>query len=111
MRSDRRRRGALLAACMTLAMAAPALAQKSADTLRITWRDAVPDVTPYYNQLRTGIVLGHQVWDSLVYRDPETFQIKPLLAESFKWADETALEFTLRKNVTFHNADKLTADD
>jgi peptide/nickel transport system substrate-binding protein len=46
--------------------AAPASAQKSADTLRITWRDAVPDVTPYYNQLRTGLVIGHQVWDSLV---------------------------------------------
>ena len=102
--------GAMLAAALA-ASGMPALAQKSADTLRITWRDAVPDVTPYYNQLRTGIVLGHQVWDLLVYRDPETFQIKPLLAESFKWADETALEFTLRKNVTFHNGDKLTADD
>jgi peptide/nickel transport system substrate-binding protein len=91
--------------------AVPASAQKSADTLRITWRDAVPDVTPYYNQLRTGLVLGHQVWDSLVYRDPETFQLKPLLAESYKWVDETTLEFTLRPNVTFHNGDKLTADD
>lgn len=102
--------GVLLAAALT-AMTAPALAQKSADTLRITWRDAIPDVTPYYNQLRSGLVLGHQVWDSLVYRDPETFQIKPLLAESYKWADETTLEFTLRNNVTFHNGDKLTADD
>jgi peptide/nickel transport system substrate-binding protein len=91
--------------------AGPALAQKSADTLRISWRDAIPDVTPYYNQLRSGVVLGHQVWDTLVYRDPETFQIKPLLAESYKWVDETTLEFTLRKNVTFHNGDKLTADD
>jgi peptide/nickel transport system substrate-binding protein len=89
----------------------PALAQKSADTLRITWRDAVPDITPYYNQLRTGVVIGHQIWDSLVYRDPETFQIKPLLAESYKWVDETTLEFTLRSNVTFHNGDRLTADD
>ena len=95
----------------SIAAATPAFAQKSADTLRITWRDAVPDVTPYYNQLRTGIVLGHQAWDSLVYRDPETFQIKPLLAESYKWVDETTLEFTLRPNVTFHNGDKLTADD
>ena len=88
--------GSLLAAGL-VAMATPALAQKSADTLRITWRDGIPDVTPYYNQLRTGIVLGHQAWDSLVYRDPETFQIKPLLAESFKWVDETTLEFTLRE--------------
>ena len=60
--------GVMLAAAIG-AGAAPALAQKSADTLRITWRDAVPDITPYYNQLRTGIVIGHQVWDSLVYRD------------------------------------------
>jgi peptide/nickel transport system substrate-binding protein len=95
----------------TVLSASPALAQKSADTLRITWRDAVPDVNPYYNQLRTGIVLGHHVWDSLVYRDPETFQIKPLIAESYKWVDETTLEFTLRPDITFHNGDKLTADD
>src|SRR4051794_1705108 len=84
--------GVVLATAMATC-ALPALAQKTADTLRITWRDAVPDVTPYYNQLRTGIVIGHQVWDSLVYRDPETFQLKPLLAESYKWVDETTLEF------------------
>jgi peptide/nickel transport system substrate-binding protein len=102
--------GAALAAAL-VAGSVPALAQKSADTLRITWRDAVPDITPYYNQLRTGVVIGHQIWDSLVYRDPETFQIKPLLAESYKWADETTLEFTLRNNVTFQNGEKLTADD
>jgi peptide/nickel transport system substrate-binding protein len=101
--------GALLAAVLLAAQ--PASAQKSADTLRITWRDAVVDVTPYYNQQRTGVVLGHQVWDSLLYRDPETFQLKPLLAESYKWVDETTLEFTLRRNVTFHNGDRLTADD
>jgi peptide/nickel transport system substrate-binding protein len=103
-------RGMLLAAGLS-AIALPAMAQKSADTLRITWRDGIPDVLPYYNQLRSGVVLGHQVWDSLVYRDPETFQIKPLLAESYKWVDETTLEFTLRSNVTFHNGDKFTADD
>jgi peptide/nickel transport system substrate-binding protein len=102
--------GAVLAGALA-AVSVPALGQKSVDTLRITWRDAVPDITPYYNQLRAGVVIGHQIWDSLVYRDPETFQIKPLLAESYKWVDETTLEFTLRNNVTFHNGDKLTADD
>src|SRR3984957_15805691 len=99
----------LLAAGLTASF--PAMAQKSADTLRITWRDAIPDVLPYYNQLRTGVVLAYQAWEWLVYRYPETFQVKPLLAESYKWVDETTLEFVLRKNVTFHNGDKLTADD
>ena len=79
-----------------LAVASPANAQKSADTLRITWRDAIPNVDPYYNQLRSGIILAHQAWDTLLYRDPETFQNKPLLAESYKWIDDTTLEFTLR---------------
>ena len=102
-----------VAACLAafFAVAGPAHAQKSADTLRVTWRDALPDLTPYYNQLRTGIVFGHHVWDSLVYRDPETFQIKPLIASSYKWVDETTLEFTLRPNITFQDGDKLTADD
>jgi peptide/nickel transport system substrate-binding protein len=94
-----------------LAFACPANAQKSADTLRITWRDPPPNVDPYYNQQRSGIVLMHQAWDTLLYRDPETFQNKPLLAESYKWVDETTLEFTLRQGVTFHNGDKFTADD
>ena len=101
---------AILTAAL-VAAALPASAQKSADTLRIAYPDSVPDVTPYYNQQRVGIVIGHHVWDSLVYRDPATFQIKPLLAESYKWADEKTLEFTLRRNVTFHNGDTLTADD
>ena len=51
-------RAALWLAAM-LVFSGTAHAQKSADTLRIAWRDAVPDVTPYYNQLRTGLVLAH----------------------------------------------------
>jgi peptide/nickel transport system substrate-binding protein len=90
---------------------APARAQKSADTLRVTWRDAIPNVDPYYNSLRTGLVLAHQAWDGLVYRDPDTFQIKPLLATSWRYVDPTTLEFDLRHDVTFHNGDKFSADD
>ena len=69
---------------LTALAALPAHAQKSANTLRIAWRDAVPNVDPYYNSLRTGLVVAHQAWDTLVYRDPDTFQIKPLLATSWE---------------------------
>jgi len=91
--------------------AAPASAQKSADTMRIVFRDAVTNVDPYYNQLRTGLVIAHQAWDALVYRDPETFGPKPLLATGWKIVDDTTIEFALRQGVTFHNGDKFTADD
>ena len=106
-----RQRGWLYGLWLTAALVQPAAAQKSADTLRIAWRDAVYDVDPYYNQMRNGVVLAHQAWDFLVYRDPETLRIKPLLAESYKWVDDTTLEFALRRGVTFHNGDPFTADD
>ena len=97
---------------VTLSLAAaPASAQKSANTLRVTWRDAVPNVDPYYNQLRTGLVLAHQAWDTLIYRDPDTFQIKPLLATAWKQTDDTTWDFELRPGVKFHDGSAFTADD
>ena len=66
---------------------------------------------PFYNTLRTGLVLSQQVWDGLVFRDPATNALKPLLATAWRWVDATTLEFTLRPNVTFHNGDKFTAAD
>ncbi len=96
---------------LALLAAAPAHAQKSADTLRITWREAVTDIDPYHNPLRNGLVLSQQVWDGLISRDPETFTLRPLLATAWKYVDDTTIEFELRAGVTFHNGDPFTADD
>ena len=78
------RRTALLsttAAALGAAAAVPqAFAQKSADTLRILFNDAVPNVDMYFNSQRTGLILAHQAWDMLVHRDPATFEIKTSLA-------------------------------
>lgn len=95
----------------TLLAASPALAQKSNDTLRISWREAVVDADPYHNPLRNGLVLAHHVWDGLISRDPETFALHPLLALSWKSVDDTTIDFELRPDVTFHNGDRFTADD
>jgi peptide/nickel transport system substrate-binding protein len=100
-----------LAATALSAIAGPAAAQKSADTLRLVWWDQIVNVNPYYNQLRAGIVVAHQAFDGLVYRDPETFVIKPLLATAWKYTDPTTLEFTLRQGVKFHDGSPFTADD
>jgi peptide/nickel transport system substrate-binding protein len=88
-----------------------AVAQKADDTLRITWRDAVPDVDFYYNAQRTGFLLQLHVWDGLIYRDPDTLQLRPLLATAWKQVDPTTIDFALRPGVAFHNGDPLTADD
>ncbi len=101
--------GATLLAA-TLA-AAPARAQKSADTLRVTWVNGTTNVDPYYNQLRTGLVIAHQAWDTLIYRDPETFVLKPLLATAWRYVDDTTIEFDLRHGVKFHDGSPFSADD
>jgi peptide/nickel transport system substrate-binding protein len=89
----------------------PAQAQKAADTLRVVWRDALPNVDPYFNNARTGLIVAHQAFDTLLYRDPETLRLKPLLAQSWKWVDDRTLEFELRPGVKFHNGDPVTAAD
>ncbi len=100
--------GLLLAACLGTA---PAAAQKSADTLRISTRDAIPKLDPYHNPLRIGLVVAQQTFDGLVYRDPDSFTIKPLLATSWKYVDDTTLEFELRRGVKFHDGSAFSADD
>ncbi len=103
-------RSAAIALAAMLA-ATPAMAQKSADTLRAVDWTQIADVTPYYNQIRDGIVISLHAWDALVYRDPDTFVMKPLLATSWKYIDDTTLEFTLRKGVKFHDGSPFSADD
>lgn len=94
-----------------IALAAPAQAQKSADTLRVVWRDSIPNIDLYHNSLRVGLIMSHHVWDTLIHRDPVTFEYKPLLATSWKWTDETTLDLELRQGVKFHDGQPFGADD
>ncbi len=101
----------VLTACLAGFLQTPAFAGKAEDTL--FWAtDREIDVTlPYYNNLREMVIIGQHVWDTLLYRDVETFEYKPLLATSYKWLDTTTLEFELRQDVLFHNGQPFGADD
>jgi peptide/nickel transport system substrate-binding protein len=101
---------AALAAAMALAIS-PAYAGKDNDTL--TWlSNSEPDnIDMYQNTLREGIILGRHIWDSLMEVDPKTGEFRPSLAKSYKWIDDTTLEFELRDDVVFHNGEKFDADD
>ena len=105
------RRALLRAALALAALPAPADAAPADDTLRITWRDAITDLDPYRNQLRTGFVLAHHVWDCLVHRDPLTFQLRPLLAAMWRQESDTAWRFTLRPDLRFHDGSVCGPED
>ena len=106
-----KRREMMLATAAATLTTRSAWAQKSNDTLRAVNWTQIADINPYYNQLRDGLVVAHQAWDGLVYRDPDTFAIKPLLATAWKNLDDTTMEFTLRKGVKFHDGSPFSADD
>jgi peptide/nickel transport system substrate-binding protein len=100
--------GALFAAA--LAGAGPAVAGKKDDTIRFAYDQAPESVDPFFNNVRIGVILGAQVWDTLVYRDPKTNEYVGNLAKSWKQIDDRTIEFELREGVRFHNGEEFDAD-
>jgi peptide/nickel transport system substrate-binding protein len=92
-------------------VATPADAGKKDDTLVWATDRDNPIADPYYLNTRELVVIGHQVWDTLVVIDPKTAEIKPLLATKWEWAGPTALVMELRKGVKFHSGKVMDADD
>ena len=93
------------------ALAAPtALATKKDDTLRFATDQAPESVDPFFNNVRIGVIIGANVWDTLIYRDPKTNEYKGNLAKSWKQVDERTLEFELREGIKFHNGEEFDAD-
>ena len=89
----------------------PAFAQKSANTVRFAYDQAPENVDPFFNNVRIGVIIGANVWDTLVYRDPNTNEYKGQLAKSWKQIDDKTIEFELREGVKFHNGEEFDADD
>ena len=105
----------LVCLCISLAFIVTAtsfaVAGKKDDTLYFSWKKELESLDRYFNTAREGMIVSRQICDDLLYRDPDTLEYKPLLAKSFKWIDNTTMEFELRRGITFHNGEKFDADD
>jgi peptide/nickel transport system substrate-binding protein len=100
--------GALLA--VLLAVSGPALAGKKDDTVRFAYDQAPESVDPFFNNVRIGVIIGANVWDTLITLDPKTNEYKGNLAKSWKQIDDKTIEFELREGVKFHNGEDFDAD-
>jgi len=89
----------------------PAVAGKKDNTLNFAWTKELETMDRYYNTAREGMIVSRLICDDLLYRDPVTYEYRPLLAKSFKWIDNLTMEFELRQGITFHNGEKFDADD
>lgn len=79
------------------------------ETVILTFASDITTLDPHDHILRLGIITMYHLFDNLVVRNLETKQIVPHLATSWKVIDEVTWDFTLRKDVTFHNGEPFTA--
>ena len=100
-----------LAAAFATALGAPAFAGKADDTLNWATDKEIAVVDPYFSVTREMVIMGQMGWDGLVMFNPETEEFDPLLAESWEWDGNTAVEFKLREGVVFHDGSTFDADD
>lgn len=111
MKRSRFIRSAITFALLLGAVAPRLYASQADDTLRWASDRELGSLDYFYDSTREGIIISHLIWDSLIYRDPQTLKYKPLLATSWKWVNDTTMDLTLRKGVKFQNGEAFSADD
>jgi peptide/nickel transport system substrate-binding protein len=88
-----------------------ALAGRNDNSVTFAYEQTVENLDPYFNNVRGGFIIGQQIWDTLIFRDPETNEYKGQLASGWRWIDDRTLEVDLRPGIRFHNGAEFTADD
>lgn len=102
------------AAALTLALAAPAMAQdiKPGGTMTVTYKDDVTTLDPAIGYDWQNWSMIKSLFDGLMDYKPGTTELVPDLAESFEVsADGLTYTFKLRHGVKFHNGREMKAAD
>lgn len=98
-------------ATLGLSLGSTAFAGKNDDTLNVAFSSEPEALDTYKIAGREGLIIARHIYDGLLYKDLDTNEIKPALAESWKFIDPLTMEFSIRKGVKFHNGADLTATD
>jgi peptide/nickel transport system substrate-binding protein len=101
----------LLGAAAVASLAAPASAQKSADTIRLAVNNTLAMLSQYHLPIDEASTFYSRVWESLIAYDERNKKFVPQLAKSWTRVNPTTIEFDLFENRTFHNGNKFDADD
>ncbi len=100
-----------LAAFAVALMPAPVLAGKADNSIRFAAYTTLDSADVYFTNSRLALIIADSVWDTLIFRDPETGAFKGNLATDWRWIDDRTLELDLRRGVRFHNGAAFEADD
>ncbi len=80
------------------------------DTIVVGLRASIEGLDPANHRSRIAETVVRNMFDGLVTRTPDG-RVVPEVAESWQALSPTLWEFTIRRGITFHNGDPLTADD
>src|SRR5215207_3889090 len=98
------------AAAVAALPAGIATAQARKPSLTIALPSTPETIDPHqFRSVLSGSIIG-MMGEGLLTRDPQTMELKPLLAESWRNVNPTTWEFKLRKGVKFHNGEEFTAE-
>jgi peptide/nickel transport system substrate-binding protein len=95
---------------LVFALAAVSVSAEKKDTLVVGQYERFTTLDHYQSTLRSTIQLGYMIWDSLVTRNPDTGEILPGLARSWKVIDPVTWEFKIQPDVKFHNGNPCDAE-
>lgn len=84
---------------------------KPAGPITVALAGDTTTLDPSGTELITWAIVRNQVFEALLKMDPKTLEMKPHIAESWNWDDPKTLSIKLKPNVTFHDGQKLTAED
>lgn len=92
-------------------LAAPVHAGKDDNTLNVAFAAEPEPLDTYKIAGREGLIIARHIYDGLLYKNLDTGDIVPALAESWEFTGPLTMEFTLREGVTFHDGTAFDADD
>jgi len=101
----------VVAGLLAASLSAPALAQKSKDTLLLGTQDPFATVDAYIQPAVEVAQFGRVVLGRMVIYDEVNGTFLPELAKSWSRPDPASIDFELRDDVVFHSGNKFAAED
>ncbi|HIU33437.1 MAG TPA: ABC transporter substrate-binding protein [Candidatus Pullichristensenella excrementigallinarum] len=81
------------------------------DTLTVGSRGEPTTLDPQMQNDQPSTFAVFQLYETLLYKDSETGEFKPMLAESWEQIDDRTVRFHIRQGVTDHAGNPFTAND
>ena len=83
-------------------------AAKEFDLFRVAIWSGMPNLDPDQNSIRTCLIAENWIFDPLVWRDENTNELEPYLADEYSFIGNNTWRFKIREDVKFHNGKALT---